>query len=80
MKNRCKRNPCCNDPWDCQPPAQFDEVKPLKLFDPADDEAMEWITRNLTAIRRDNGALHYDLTQVVRAYQAGRAAINTSGA
>jgi len=24
MKNRCKLNPCCGDPYDCVPPDQYD--------------------------------------------------------
>ena len=52
------------------PPAPA-PVKPLELLDPADDEAMDWITSNLMAIRRDNGSMEYGLTAVVRAFQAG---------
>lgn len=47
--------------------------RPLDLLDPADDEAIDWVTRNLCAIRRDNGSMHYSLSQAIRAFQAGRA-------
>ena len=47
------------------------DIRPLELFDQRDEEAIEWVTRNLMAIRRDDGALHYSLTQVIRAFQAG---------
>jgi hypothetical protein len=53
-------------------PAPVQHVRPLELLDPADDEAIEWVTKNLMAIRRDNGDMHYDLTAVVRAFQAGK--------
>ncbi|SCB30748.1 hypothetical protein GA0061101_106151 [Rhizobium lusitanum] len=72
MKNRCKFNPCCGDPYNCEPPPEH--AHKLKLFDKADDEALSWVTTNLTALRKDNGMLQYDLTDVVRAFQAGRAA------
>lgn len=57
--------------WD-QPPVV--PVRPLELLDPTDDEAFEWVTKNVSAIRRDDGSLHYNLAAVVRAYQAGKAA------
>lgn len=47
-------------------------LRPLELLDRADYEAIEWVTSNLTAIRRDDGSLHYNLTQIVRAFQAGK--------
>lgn len=53
-------------------PSPHTHVRPLELLDRADDEAIEWITSNLTAIRRDDGSLHYNLTQIVRAFQAGK--------
>ena len=49
------------------------EIARLELLNPADDEAIEWVTTNLMAVRRDDGAMHYDLTQVVRAFQAAKA-------
>lgn len=45
----------------------------LTLFDPSDSEALDWVVKHLTAIRRDNGNMDYSLTAVIRAYQAGKA-------
>lgn len=53
-------------------PSPQKNLRPLELLDRADDEAIEWVTSNLTAIRRDDGSLHYNLTQIVRAFQAGK--------
>ena len=39
-----------------------------------DDQALDWISKNLMAIRRDNGSMEYRLRQVVRAFAAGRSA------
>jgi hypothetical protein len=58
-------------------PEQQQHLRPLELLDPNDDEAMDWVTKNLSAVRRDNGSLEYGLTAVVRAYQAGKASIET---
>lgn len=58
-----------------KPAPQPVAVKPLELLDPADDEAIAWVSQNLCAIRRDDGSLHYGLTAVVRAFQAGRCAL-----
>jgi hypothetical protein len=38
------------------------------------DEAVEWITANCMAIRRDNGALDYSLGAMIKAYEAGKRA------
>lgn len=54
-------------------PERQEHLRPLKLLDPADDEAFDWVTNNLCGVRRDNGSMDYGLTAVVRAYQAGRA-------
>jgi len=37
-------------------------------------DAVEWITANCMAIRRDNGALDYSLGAMIKAYEAGKAA------
>jgi DNA-binding PadR family transcriptional regulator len=47
-------------------------VKPLELFDPKDEEAIKWITENLSGLRRDDGSIEYTLVAVVRAFQAGK--------
>ena len=39
------------------------------------DEALGWITSNCIAIRRDNGDLDYSLGQMVKAFEAGIAAL-----
>ncbi|PTR08652.1 MULTISPECIES: hypothetical protein [unclassified Novosphingobium] len=43
-----------------------------ELFD--HDEAVEWITANCMAIRRDNGDMDYSLGAMIKAYEAGKAA------
>jgi hypothetical protein len=54
-------------------PSPQADVRPLELLDRADDEAIEWVTSNCMAIRRDDGSFHYNLSQIVRAFQAGKA-------
>lgn len=39
------------------------------------DEALDWITSNCIAIRRDNGDLDYSLGQMIKAFEAGIAAL-----
>lgn len=53
-------------------PERQEHLRPLKLLDPADDEAFDWVTGHLCGVRRDNGSMDYGLTAVVRAYQAGK--------
>ncbi|PTR11766.1 MULTISPECIES: hypothetical protein [unclassified Novosphingobium] len=59
--------------------AARDPLPPMsELFD--HDEAVEWISANCMAIRRDNGNLDYSLGAMIRAYEAGRAATLKQGA
>lgn len=51
-------------------------VRPLQLLDRADDEAFDWVTANLSAVRRDNGSMEYGLHAVIRAFQAGKSSAN----
>lgn len=53
-------------------PEHQEHLRPIKVLDPADDEAFDWVTNNVCGVRRDNGSMDYGLTAVVRAYQAGR--------
>lgn len=53
---------------------QAEAVRPVNLLDRADDEAFEWVMKNLCAVRRDNGSMEYGLQAVIRAFQEGRAA------
>lgn len=41
------------------------------------DEAIDWIASNCTAIRADNGNLDYSLYQMVKAFEAGRDALQS---
>ena len=41
------------------------------------DEALDWITANGMAIRRDNGDMDYSLGAMVKAFEAGKAAATT---
>ena len=60
------------------PPPQADaevERKPCPdLMREDHGEAVEWITANCTAIRRDNGDMDYSLGAMIAAYEAGKAA------
>jgi hypothetical protein len=43
------------------------------LLDRSHSEAVDWITANCTAIRRDNGDMDYSLGAMIAAYEAGKA-------
>lgn len=45
---------------------------PASLLDDSNTEAMEWITKNAMAIRRDNGDMDYSLGAMIAAYKAGK--------
>lgn len=44
------------------------------MFDPAHDEAIDWVAENCMAIRRDNGDMDYSFGAMIAAYEAGKAA------
>lgn len=55
--------------------------RPLDLREmDADDEAVEWVSRNLHGLRHDSGTIEYTLASVVRAFQAGKALAATPAA
>lgn len=64
------------------PKAREDRRHPLpaSLLDDSNTEAMEWITKNAMAIRRDNGDMDYSLRAMIAAYKAGKAAAVTPSA
>ena len=43
------------------------------MFDPKYDDAIDWVTENCMAIRRDNGDLDYSFGAMIAAYEAGKA-------
>jgi hypothetical protein len=59
-------------PPELRGPFESSATKPLELLDPTDDEAIEWVTKNLSGVRRDSGVIEYTLGAVVRAFQAGK--------
>lgn len=61
------------EPANAVQPTDHEPIPDLQFMDKADDEAVAWVTKNLSAIRRDNGNMDYSLKGVVRAYQAGAA-------
>lgn len=55
------------DGWNARAEPKREAVDLSKNHDPA----LDWITSNCTAIRRDSGAMDYSLAQMIRAFEAG---------